>query len=249
LIELYYLSLLVLISTLIYISFIDMRERRVQFKYWYPLIIIGSISTLIFIIFNFNTFDIMTNVILIITIICFFLFAYFKIIGGADALALIFITIFSITIPFNSILNNVHTGIGISTFINALILSFILQPIYNIIYNLSNDAEVDSPFYYMMFAQRITTKDISNKFGYIIPSKEYLDLKNFITNYKSTNKLLYTKELNNNPIKYTNELLSLKERGMVWVFNAVPFIVYITLGFLSSIIIGDFYNYIVKVLI
>jgi preflagellin peptidase FlaK len=247
-IEVYYISIIILLSTLIYTSFIDLRERRVRFSYWYPLIIFGTISTLIYIAENYTVFDLMTNVIIITTAVIFYASARLKIMGGADAWALIFITIFGISIPFSSLLNNAHMGIGVSTYINALIISFILYPMVNYFINLYNGVK-GAPLYYMFFAQRYNSDVVLNKFGYIIPSYFYLNIKDFIIQYKNTKKLLYTKNIKKEPLKYANEILSLKERGVVWVFNAVPFIVYITLGFITTILFGDVYNAIVGVLI
>jgi len=125
---LYWFSLIILIGTLFYTSILDLKYRRVQFENWYPIIIIGTISTLFYIILNFKTFDLMTNVILITTVIVFWALGQFKLYGGADAWALILITIFSITIPFNSLFHNSYTGIGVSTYINSYIVYILMYP-------------------------------------------------------------------------------------------------------------------------
>jgi hypothetical protein len=124
----------------------------------------------------------MTNIIIITTVIVFFGCAILKIMGGADAWALIFITVYSITTPFDPILDNVLTGIGVSTYINALIISFIGYPIYNLIMNYHKGAEIDSPWYYLLFARRYETRDVLNSFGYIVPGDSYITFKDFITN-------------------------------------------------------------------
>ena len=125
---LYWFSLLTLIGTLLYASVLDIKIRRVPFENWYPLMVIGAVSTLFYIGLNFKNFGLMTNVILITTVVVFWLCGHFKLYGGADAWALIFITIFSITIPFNSILHNSYTGIGVSTYVNAMIVYMIMYP-------------------------------------------------------------------------------------------------------------------------
>jgi prepilin signal peptidase PulO-like enzyme (type II secretory pathway) len=125
---LYWFSLLVLIGTLFYTSVLDLKYRKVKFENWYPLMAIGVTSTLFYIILNFKTFDLMTNVILITTVVVFWLCGHFKLYGGADAWALILITIFSITIPFSPILHNVYTGIGVSTYINSYIVYILMYP-------------------------------------------------------------------------------------------------------------------------
>ena len=119
---LYYLSLFTLLITLFYTSGLDFKDRRVPFKNWKPLIIVGTISTITYIYLNYSSFDLMTNCVLITTVIVFYVMGHFKFYGGADALCLIFITIFGITIPFNPILNNIYTGIGMTTYINAYII-------------------------------------------------------------------------------------------------------------------------------
>lgn len=243
-IELYYFSLLVLLSTFIYVSFLDLKERRVPFKYWYPLIIIGSISTIIFLISNIATIDAMTVCILITTLIVFWLCGYIGLMGGADAWAMIFITLFTISVPFNPLLDNVKTGIAISTYINALIVSFILYPIYNYIINKING--VSAPWYYMILTQRISGKDVTKKYGYILPDAiQLLNIKDFFTQYKDMNKLIYTKLLINEPDKYKEDILIYNNYKYIWLVNAVPFIVYITIGLFITLIIGDLYEVII----
>jgi archaeal preflagellin peptidase FlaK len=131
-IELYYFSLIVLIGTLLYISIIDIKYRKISFENWYPLIVIGSISTVVYLLTYIKYINFLTIIIIITTIIIFWLCGHFKFIGGADAWAMIFITLFSMNIPFRSILNNSTEGIAISTYINALLLFWISYPIYKL---------------------------------------------------------------------------------------------------------------------
>jgi archaeal preflagellin peptidase FlaK len=129
-IELYYFSLIVLIGTLIYASIVDIKYRKIPFETWYPLIFIGTLSTMIYLFLYFKYIVLLTCIILITTVIIFWLCGHFKLLGGADSWALIFITIFTITIPFHSLLNNSTEGIAVSTYINALILFWISYPVY-----------------------------------------------------------------------------------------------------------------------
>ena len=119
---LYYISLSTLLITLFYTSSLDFKERRVPFKNWIPLVIIGSISTITYIYLNYLLFDLVTVCVLITTVVVFWILGQFKFYGGADTWCLIFITIFGITIPFNSIFNNAHSGIAITAYMNAYII-------------------------------------------------------------------------------------------------------------------------------
>jgi archaeal preflagellin peptidase FlaK len=237
-IELYYLSVLVLLSTLIYVSFLDLRDRRVPFKYWYPIIIVGTLSTLTFIILNYTLFSKMTIIILLTTVIVFWCCGYFGLMGGADAWAMIFISIFSISIPFNSILNNNSTGIGVSTYVNALIVSCIFYILYNLIINSYNS--VKAPLYYMMFTQRINGSEITKKYCYILPDAiSFFRFTEFFTICKDTKNLVYTRMFITHPELYSKEITKYNSYKYLYVINAIPFIVFITIGFTIAIIYGE----------
>jgi prepilin signal peptidase PulO-like enzyme (type II secretory pathway) len=125
---LHFFSLLVLIGTLFYTSVLDIKYRKVEFENWYPLMIIGTISLVFQIITQPLVFTRMSVIITITVVVVFWLCGYFKLYGGADAWALMLITIFSLTIPFSSMLNNISNSYGVSTYINAFIIYAICYP-------------------------------------------------------------------------------------------------------------------------
>jgi len=234
-IELYYCALAILNLTLIYASFQDVMTRRIPFYVWYPLIVVGGISTLTFIYYNFYTLDLMTNVIIMASVVTFYILGTLRILGGADAWALIFITIF--TIPLFS--STVGDGVGITTYTNALILSAIAYPVYNSYYNSKPNGILYAPWYYLIFARRIVGKDILKHYGYILPDDKYVDTKTFLWDRQDTLKLVYTKNLIDNPEKYKEEIARYQKYDKIWILPAIPFILFITLGFLIAFFVGD----------
>lgn len=133
---LYYFSLLVLVGTLIYTSYLDLKTRTIQFENWYPLIAIGSLTTLFYLLQNQLT--LLQEVTIVVTVIVFYICGLFKLYGGADAWCLIFITIFGISIPFTPLWNNSFIGIGVSTYINAIIFLWLSYPIIKYIFKKDN---------------------------------------------------------------------------------------------------------------
>lgn len=51
----------------------------------------------------------------------------------------------------------------------------------------------------------------------------------------------YTKSLKENPNQYRKELELYKKAGTVWISYGVPFLIPITAGFLTALVLGDFF--------
>jgi preflagellin peptidase FlaK len=203
------------------------------------------ISTAVYVYLNFNTLDTGTNIIICASIFAFFILGTFNLMGGADAWALIFISIF--TIPFANTFVS-PDGIAMASYTNAIIFVLIFYPIYN----WCTSTGTDAPLYYRIFAHRsygyseygfTVTKD----FGYIIDNEVfYYDFPEFLHMYMHPNKLFYTKKLMDEPEKYKDIIRHYESNEMankeVWMLNAIPFVAFIFAGFLTMIFVGDLFH-------
>jgi|WetSurMetagenome_2_1015567.scaffolds.fasta_scaffold338942_2 hypothetical protein len=246
---LYYFSFAILIATLFYASYSDMKKRIVKFYTWYPLIIIGMISTATYVYLNFNSLDTGTNIIICASIFAFFILGLLGWLGGADAWALIFISIF--TIPFANTFVS-PDGIAMATYTNAIIFVLIFYPIWNWI----TSSGTDAPFYYRILAHRSYGYNeygfsVTRDFGYIIDNGIfYYDFPDFLYLYMRPSKLFYTKKFMDDPEKYKDTIRHYESDEMkneeVWMLNAIPFIAFIFAGFLTMIFIGDLFNMLIN---
>jgi len=246
---LYSFSLSVLIATLVYASFTDIRSRTVKFKTWIPSVIVGSISTITYLYYNVNSIDPMINLIVIASVVIFFALGWFRFMGGADAWALIFVSIF--TVPFTQSVF-APDGIGVSVYFNAIIVVLIFYPIYNLIKNWN----IDAPIYYKILSLRIEGKDILKNYGYIIDSDEFKDVRDrdawygegtfefldFFGRYSKPSELEFTKWFIDEPKKYKGRIDEFMVQKNVWLLNAVPFVAFITIGLIITFVVGDLFN-------
>jgi Flp pilus assembly protein protease CpaA len=233
----YWALLAVLILSLIGASFLDVKFRRVPFANWAMLVVLGIPVVVLWLVHN--QIGLVIYIIYIITIVIFVLCAELRMMGAADAWIMIFITIFGITIPFKPLLDNVTLGIGASTYVNAIILLFIFSPIYNYYINRKNGVDGAAPLYYKLFAQRISGKDILKNYYEIIDNGVfYMSLQDFFKFFKSGKNRIYTKNLMDDPIKFKEDIDNYTSMEYIWVSPVLPFMVFILVGFLLTILVG-----------
>ena len=161
---LYFLTFFTLIGTLIYASLCDIDKRIVPFEVWYPAITCMILSTSMYLLTN--PLNLSLILITIITVVVFWICGKFGLFGGADAWALIIITISSISIPIISILDNTHDGIGISTYINAFILLSLAYIVEK--YIIKNNCYKKAPFIPYITIGFIITVMFGNIWNYIV---------------------------------------------------------------------------------
>lgn len=81
-------NIVVILIVFIYASCLDIKTRTVPFKTWYPLLLVCP-----FLVLLSDPDPLRLSIALIISG-CFYATGYFKLIGGADAWAMIFVTLF-----------------------------------------------------------------------------------------------------------------------------------------------------------
>jgi len=235
--------------TLCYASYLDVKNRRVPIKTWYPMLVI-SIPLVLFLYVSLALTDVwlVFRYLAIVGIFCcfFYFFAFFNLFGGADAMALIFIAaalplfplrpyfgypplyFFPFTVLTNAVILNLFTPIGIFV-LNIRKKNF-------------------APIQYMFFGFPIPSDKIDSYFGYIM--EEITDVngkisRRFLPIHESLRRMIhgeerfYTKNIKEHPEKYAREREIFKKAGYVWISYGVPFIVPITVGFFVALFAGD----------
>ena len=177
----------------------------------------------------------------------FYLFGRMHLFGGADAWALIFIAFCIPTFPITPLLNNPPLGfLSFSALINALILNLV-APVGIFVINIVKGNRAPLP--YMFFGFPVKGDKIQDSWGFVM--EDFAETngtvsRRFIGFFDSLRRMypgegrMYTKDLREHPEEFTKELAMYKKAGTVWISYAVPFIIPITAGLITSIIFGDF---------
>jgi archaeal preflagellin peptidase FlaK len=177
----------------------------------------------------------------------FYLFAILNLFGGADAWALMFI---SLTIPlFPFIPLEGYPPLAFFPFtvlVNAVIFNLI-APVALCIHNLFRGNR--APLLYLFLGYPVEGDKVQNSFGYIIEDinetngtihRRFLGLGEALGSLVKGGKRIYTKDLRLHPEQYSHEISLYKRAGKVWISYGVPFIVPITAGVIFGLFIGDF---------
>ncbi|UUX92791.1 A24 family peptidase C-terminal domain-containing protein [Methanoplanus endosymbiosus] len=254
------ISSVVVIITLLYASYRDILERRVAFKTWYPMLAVGIPMTLwAYLIFfgiqtRFATGMIIMTV--IFSLMFYFMSAYLHLFGGADAWAMIFI---SILIPFYPLqpLWGVppYQFFPFSVFVNAVILNLAV-PVALLFYNILKGNI--APLKYMMIGYPVKGDSLTDHYGFIMEEFEEDGdeiKRRFVTYGGSLKRMvkgkrrMYTVDIRKNPEDYSEEIRLYKKAGSVWISYAVPFIIPITAGFITALIFGDILITLINILL
>jgi preflagellin peptidase FlaK len=177
----------------------------------------------------------------------FYTFGRMHLFGGADAWALIFIAFCVPTFPFPPLLGNPPLGfLAFSALINALLLNLV-TPIGILVINLVRGNR--APLMYMFFGFPVRGEAIQKEWGFVMEdfeekngavSRKFIGFWDAIRRMYAGENRIYTKDLREQPEKFTRELALYRKAGTVWISYAVPFIIPITAGFVSAILFGDF---------
>jgi archaeal preflagellin peptidase FlaK len=176
----------------------------------------------------------------------FYLFAILNLFGGADAWALMFI---SLTIPLFPIIPLAGypplAFFPFTVLVNAVIFNLI-APVALCIHNLYRGNR--APLLYLFLAYPVEGDKVQNSFGYIIEDisetdgivhRRFLRLGEALGSLVKGGKRIYTKDLRLHPEQYSHEISLYKRAGKVWISYGVPFIVPITAGVIFGIFVGD----------
>lgn len=243
------IKIILSLTMLAHTSYLDVRYREVDPKIWLIFGVLGGILTVIEIFTNKHMLiTVIVNVVLglVIGIISYVLGLF----GGADFLCLF---ILSIIHPYPPIRPLYYIG-PIYPFIltivtNSLLLTLIV-PVINFIRNMRNIKylrHLKAPLKYKLLYPLI---------GYPVMIKKYLKMKYtyplIIYKYhegKTDIKFRLTfniEEEHQEHQEYFKTLIDkgvLKEDNVIWVTQGIPLLVFITLGYIMSISLGDIIMY------
>ncbi len=236
--------------TLIYASYLDIRERRVPFRTWYPMLAV-SVPLALWTYASLIMADPKTTFayILLVVFFCslFYVFAaYLHLFGGADAWALIFITatipLFPITPVFGIPLT---IFFPMSVLVNAVILN-LLAPVALFLLNVIRNN--NAPLQYMFIGFPVDGTRIEEAFGFVMEefeehdgvlSRRFIGFREALKRMISGERRMYTQDLRRYPEEYQYERALYRRAGRVWISYGVPFIVPITAGFFTALFMGD----------
>lgn len=237
------------LTMLAYTSYLDVRYREVDPKIWLIFGVLGGILTAVEIFANNYLLTIVTiNIILglVIGIISYILGLF----GGADFLCLF---ILSIVHPYPPIKPLYYIGpiypFILTIVMNSLLLSLAV-PIINFIRNIRNirylwslKAPLKYRLLYLLIGYPVTIKKyLKMKYTYPLIIYKYdkgkMDIKFRLT--------FNIEEEHQGHQEYFKTLINrgvLKEDDIIWVTQGIPLLVFITLGYITSISLGDIIVY------
>lgn len=236
--------------TLCYASVLDVRERRVPFRTWYPMLAVSIPFTALFygsLVFVGNSMTAVSYAVLALLFSAvFYSFAYFRLFGGADAWALIFICLCLPAFPFPPLLGVPPLGfLPFSVIANAVILNLV-TPAAIFLYNLR--AGNRAPWPYMFLGFPVDGERISEAYGFVMEEigeddgiihRRFLGITEALRGMMSGSGRIYTLDLRRRPEEYGDLRALYARAGNVWISYGVPFILPITAGVISALLIGD----------
>ncbi len=237
--------------TLCYASVLDIRERRIPFRTWYPMLLVGLPGAALFylLLVSGGAVDaaLYFGVLAILFSAMFYLFAYFHLFGGADAWALIFISLCIPTFPFPPLLGIPPLAFfPFSVLINTMVLT-LCTPLAILLMNLKLGNK--APFPYMFFGFPVDGDRIGESYGYVMEEireedgriqRRFIGIRESLGTMVRGKGRVYTLDIRRRPEEYVHERDLYRKAGKVWISYGVPFIVPVTAGLLSALIFGDF---------
>ncbi len=225
------LRIAICLITLVIASLMDLRKREISDKVWLGAGVIGVILFLI----DYNSIDIIHYLVTlgIISILSYIIYRS-GLFGGADAKALVII---SLLIPSYDINNKIHTLVPLVVLTNSVLLTLL-----NITYNIMRN-----------FISIIEGKDIFNGFRDPLSKKLLAFMIGFRVS-KTDGYLFLIEERDKDGKRHFRFNINaydkfVQDRKDVWVTPGLPFIIYITIGLIIMLIYGDivgiFMNYII----
>ncbi len=206
--------------TLIIASIMDFKKREISDKVW----ILAAIGGIALFIIDFNNIDLTKyGIALGITAMLSYIIYRTGLFGGADAKALMII---SLLLPFYDMENKIHDLTSLAVLTNGVILT-IANIFHNVIRNVSEILKGKDIF--LGFDEPLSRKIFAFILGFRISK---------VSNYA------FLMEVNDKKGKrfrfHINAYDDFADNAKdVWVTPALPFIIYITIGFIIAIVYGD----------
>lgn len=245
------IGVVAVICTFCYASFRDVKERRVPFPTWYPMLAV-TVPMVIWFYMNAwiqNGWEIVVYF-LILTLLfsaIFYFFAWMNLFGGADAWALIFLCVSIPAFPIEPVTGYPPLGfMPFTVLVNALILNF-LTPLVLFFRNVFHGHR--APFPYMFLGFPLRADELPYGYGFIMEeidedadgtiTRRFIRPGEAIQKMVSGKKRVYTKDLRLHPEEYPREISLFRKAGHVWISYGIPFIVPLTAGLISALFVGD----------
>lgn len=246
-------GVLALLITLVYGSWLDIRERQVPKSIWYPALAVGLPGMLWFFLTVFLSMGLLTITLVIIPIalfcLIFYIFTRTNLFGLADAKALMLIAVlipaFPIVPYFGFPPIGQYSFFSFSVLINAVLINLLI-PAGLFLVNLRRGSF--APFPYMFLGFPVRSVDLPASFGVIIEEisetdtgiqRRFLKVGEAIGGMVRGTDRIYTRDLKEHPEKYKKEMAMYKKAEYVWISYGVPFLVPITAGLVITLLAGD----------
>jgi len=213
---------------LIYACKLDLKERRVPNRLWkYMLAVFIPIDVVEYLVFRYDlTFALIQFAVM-------FAFSYFLYVigayGGADAKAFIVLAIAFPVYPEIWTFPLINKGFGVFAFST-----------------LSNSVIFSPAILLYMFVRNVVREGLSVQFyyfiGYRVDVANVPQFHNLLEYIDENGKLVRLKRGVEPDDEMLQRLKKAKERGeieKVWVTPGLPFLVFITIGFFVSVVLGD----------
>lgn len=252
------ISAAVVACTFLYASYRDLKERRVPFRTWYPMLALTVPMAAWFYLMMVSGgqwtvlayFLAMTGIFSAV----FYLCAWLNLFGGADAWALIFLSLSVPAFPAEPLSGYPPTGFfPFSVLVNALLLN-LFTPLFLGLGNLVHGRK--APFPYMFLGFPLHADELPGAFGFIMEDitededgsirRRFVRPGEAIRRMLSGQKRIYTKDLRLHPGDYTREMALFQKAGTVWISYGIPFIVPLTAGLLTALFFGDILYFLMK---
>ena len=251
------ISAAAVLVTLLYASVLDIRDRRVPFRTWYPMLVVGipAAAYLYLSLWLSGRWGLVAGYIALCIIfsLMFYLFAAKNLFGGADAWALIFCAACIPFFPVTPVFGYPPLGfLPFTVLTNAVILN-LSAPVGIFVMNVARKNRAPLP--YMFFGFPVDGATLQNTFGFVMEdieekdgvlARRFFGMRESVRRMVSGEGRIYTKDLRLHPEQFRKELALYKKAGRVWISYAVPFIIPITGGLASAIVLGDFLFLIMK---
>jgi len=231
---LFSVKVLIAFLFLTYTCKLDLKERRVPNRIWkYMLSIFIPLDIVEFLVLNYNLNLVLFSILqfLLIFGLAYFLY-YIGAYGGADAKALMSLAVAFPIYPKILVFPILNSGFGVFSFsvLSNSVISAPLLLIYMFLRNLANEGfkNIKKDFFYYFIGVRVDVKNIPKFYN--------------LLEYFEGNEFKRVKRGVEPDLKMISKLKREAEKGnidKVWATPALPFLIFITIGFLISVFLGD----------
>lgn len=241
-----------------YASISDWKKREVSNKVWILFLPIGAVVTLIDAIFNGTAFTwTMTGLSILVTSIMAIALFYLGAFGGADAKALICL---SVTIPIHPLnLENSPEYLipfPITVFVNSVLLAALGAP-YMLLHNLLQRLKSGRKLFEGLENEPTGRKILALLCGYKVSYRELIKneflypLEDIEEDGEPKRKLIVfpKDEERENIVKRIVDYAGKADNLEVWVTPGLPMLIFITLGFIIALFVGNIVLFILRLLL